>query len=286
MEKDPKAELKQLKETYLESERVHDEEKDCLLRVIHTFGTVVGMHEEMAEELRVLERLIRPDQALPLDPIETELGRLKDKILAMETRNLAPPSPPDEVDDLTNRLRASCRMIRRIMDALTEDFYPLPNDLAGEARDIDIDCGKNPAQEEMERATKAFTVFIEKLRIRISEDFRHINSAFLALLDQVKELEKTLTREFGGQESLKEIEYFEMKINTEMVSIADSFHLHRTIEDIRNTVTKKIDNIKRFSEITGRAILDDVTHTRTIKRHDGTTARLRLCSCLRQVLLS
>lgn len=245
-DEDSNAELKRLKASFLETEQIHQEERDCLLKVINTFGTVVAMREEMGDELRTIKALVGTDQSLPHDLIEAELGKLKDKIIAIETES--PPTRDDleEVLELKARLIASYRLMRKIMDALTEDFYPLSAEMAAEARVIDVNCRDDLGEAEMENAATAFLTFIEKLRIRILEDFRSINNAFLLLLDQIKELESTLTREFVGEDHIKEIEYFEMKVHAEMGSIADSFNIHRTIDEIKSTVTEKIENIKRL----------------------------------------
>jgi len=86
--------------------------------------------------------------------------------------------------------------------------------------------------------------FIEGLKAKISEDFKYINETFLTLLEHVKELEKTLRSEFGEKGRLKEIESFEIKVNTEVGSIVNSFNLYRTINEIKGAVVEKIKNIK------------------------------------------
>ena len=68
----------------------------------------------------------------------------------------------------------------------------------------------------------------------------------MLLLNNVKGLEQTLTREYGGDERIKEIEYFEMKMSDEASSILNSFNIHRSIDEIKSTVIGKIENIKRL----------------------------------------
>jgi diguanylate cyclase (GGDEF)-like protein len=246
MDMDSKEELKRLKNTILETGQIHQEERGCLLRIINTFGTVVAMHEEMAEELKTLKALANTDQTLPRALIEAELGKLKNKIIAGDSE----PGPlrvsPEELLDLKERFMSLCRMMRQVMDALLEGFYPLSDEMAAEARAIDINCRDDVERVELEDAAKALMGFIERLKIRISEDFRQINRAFLLLLDQVKELEKTLSKDFGGEDNLKKIEHFEANVHTEVASIIDSFDIHRTIHEIKSTVIKKITNIKRL----------------------------------------
>lgn len=246
MEKDPKTELKRLKKVYLEAEHIHQEEKDCLLRIISTFGTVVAMHEEMQEDLETVRELLAQGDVLPRDLIETELGRLKSKIIALESEPASPPEGMEQVLELKERITSSYRVLRKIMDALLEDFYPLTPPMAEEARAIDIDGSSEAGQAEFDKASGALLVFIEKLKTKISEDFRSITNAFMDLLDHVKGLEESLSRDIGGEERLKELEFFEMNVNREMGSIVNSFNIHRTIDEIKSTVIEKITNIKRL----------------------------------------
>jgi diguanylate cyclase (GGDEF)-like protein len=109
---------------------------------------------------------------------------------------------------------------------------------------IDIDCGKENVQMDLEGASNEFLSYIRLLKNKISEDFRYINNTFLTLLNHVKELEKTLTAEFGQEVRLKDIERFETKVNTEVGSIADSFNIYDTIDEIKSAVVEKLTKIK------------------------------------------
>ena len=246
MSRDPKAELKRLKQEYLETERIHQEERDCLLRVVKTFGTVLAMHEEMAPELEILNRMVDTESTMPIDLIDVELGKLKDKIIAAESEQETDAVAPDLVGILEQRLMEACRTVRKIMNAILEDFYPLTDELAEMASGINFTCKDGVEPEAFEKATQAFLALVDTLKRRIGEDFRYINRAFIHLLDQVKDLEKAMSSEFGERESLKAIEYFEMKVNSEVGSIVESFNIHRTIDEIKSTVVEKIDNIKRL----------------------------------------
>ena len=62
----------------------------------------------------------------------------------------------------------------------------------------------------------------------------------------VKELEKTLTSEFGQELRLKEIKQFETNVNTQVGSIADSFNIHSTIDEIKSAVVEKLKKIKHL----------------------------------------
>ncbi|MBW1723036.1 MAG: GGDEF domain-containing protein [Deltaproteobacteria bacterium] len=246
MEKDYKGKFKRLKKEYLESERINQEEKECLLRVINTYGTVVAMHEEMAEELETLQKMLDIEKALPIDLIEVELGKLKDKIIAAESTEVRGAVDPAVVAELQAIVLEACRTLRNTMNALMEDFYPLTEELARRATAIDIKCTDEMEKSEFVRTGRAFLEFVDGLKQKVSEDIKYITHAFVTLLDHVKDLEKALSREFGVEQNLKRIEYFEMQVNSEVGSIVDSFNIYRTIDEIKTTVISKIKNIKRL----------------------------------------
>jgi diguanylate cyclase (GGDEF)-like protein len=66
------------------------------------------------------------------------------------------------------------------------------------------------------------------------------------LLGHVKELENTLTKELGSDEKIKEIERFEIKVNNQVGSIAESFNIHTTIDEIKGAVIEKLTKIKQL----------------------------------------
>ena len=242
MNMDIRAELKQLKREYLEAERDYSDEKKCLLKVINTFGSVVAMHSELEEELGAVKKMVNAEKELPLNLIEKEIGKLRGKIFSKEIEK----GSDGGAKELKERLLGSCRVIKKVMAALLDDFYPITGDLKEKADSIDVDCHEEMAQSDLQEASGAFLSFIMRLKEKIYEDFRYISRTFLMFLDQVKGLEKTLTNEFGSDVRLKKIEYFEMEVNGEVGSIVDSFNIHDTISEIKNTVIEKITNIKRL----------------------------------------
>jgi diguanylate cyclase (GGDEF)-like protein len=125
----------------------------------------------------------------------------------------------------------------------------MPKELEEKSRGIQLDCRGEIARIEIKGPTDAFLKFIEELKSRISEDFRYINQTFLLLLDQIKELEKTFADEFGGENTVKEIENFEMTINREMGSITDSFNIYKTINEVKSVVIEKLKKIKSLVSI-------------------------------------
>lgn len=244
MDNTKEAELERLKKEYLLTEQLRQDEKKSLSNVIHTLGRVVGVHDELSEEFDTLKRLIDPDRELPLVQIEHQVETLKNKIFTQETKQVF--DDRNKLDELNDSLLESCRIIKRIVVALVDDFYPTTGELKAKADSIDINCQEETAQMDLEGPATAFLSYIRGLKSKISEDFRYINNTFLTLLDHVKELEKTLTSEFGQDVRLKEIEQFETKVNTEVGSIANSFNIHTTIDEIKSAVVGKLEKIKHL----------------------------------------
>lgn len=246
MKKEQKGHLRSVRKEYLELERASRAERDCLQRVIHAYGPVVAIRPELSPEVEELRSLIDTEGALPLEALEATLSTIRDKILTLEKSFELSANGDEAPIDLRDRLMASCRTIRQIMLPLLDDFYPLTKELEDEAESVSLDCREPPSVEMLAHVTDGYLAFVSHLRSHISHDFEFINKTFLSLLDQVKELEQSLTSEFGGEERQKEIEYFEMKVNSEMGSIVQSFDIHATVKEIKSTVMEKISNMKRL----------------------------------------
>jgi diguanylate cyclase len=246
VEKERKDDLKAIREEYLALEQTGRAERDFLQTVIHTYGSVVAMHPELAGEVDTLRGLMVGQAALPMEAMEGELKKIKDKILTLEEAFVRGEEGDDTWINLRDLVMASCRAIRKIMLPLLEEFYPLTAELEEEAQGVDLDCQELPSADRLDHATAAYLVFASHLKSHISHDFEFINRTFLGLLEQVKELENSLASEFGAKERLKEIEYFEMKVNSEIGSIVRSFDVYATVKEWQNTVMEKMENIKRL----------------------------------------
>jgi diguanylate cyclase len=117
--------------------------------------------------------------------------------------------------------------------------------LEAKASAIQINCKDDPEKIQFEKASSALLDFSKDLRGKIESDFKYISGTFLSLLKHVKELERSFAGEFGGEKQVKEVEYFEMKINEDVSSILRSFDVYSTIGEIKSAVLNKIENIKR-----------------------------------------
>ena len=246
MEKDQSAEIERLKQDFYKSEQENNKEKECLLKIINSFGMVMATHEEFAEEFQAIKKSVNTDKALPVDLIEKEIGKLRSKVFTMETSRGFDEEGIVQLDGLKESLLGVCRIVKRITVALLDDFYPLSSELKATADSIQIDCHADITQAELEDATVDFLSFIKNLKVKIAEDFRYINNTLLALLDHVKKLEKDLTSEFDEDVRQKEIEQFEITIHDKVGSIVDSFNIHATIEEIKSAVVEKLTKIKNI----------------------------------------
>jgi diguanylate cyclase len=239
-------ELKRLKKDYLELDRLHQEEKELLIRVVRALGSAAAADPELNEAVEAMEAELVPDEPLDQDRLERTLDRFKNGLRAGAEASSSRPAEGSPASDLlAERLFEACRILRKVMIALLEDFYPLSPDLSARAGEIHLDCAEPGAEMDLEGPAERFLAFLDGLKETITGDFREIGSTLFTLLDQVKELEASFVEEYGSQgERLKEIEYFEMKVNTEVGSIVESFDVHTTVSEIRKTVTRKIENLK------------------------------------------
>jgi len=242
MEKDLKNELSRLKREYIDFERTVQEERESLAKIINTLCYFAAREETLSEDIEAVKSLVNSSETLDPERAEEIVSLLKDKILAGERRAAKEPGEHEMEHGGEQALKA-CRAIRRIMVVLLEGFYPLSRELEARAAGIHVDCS---ALEDLnlEEQASGLLDFLERLKKKISSDFEYINDAFLVLLEKLKDVEKMLHAQFGGEEYDRKVEYFEMKINGEVNSIVTSFDVHTTVDEIKKVVIKKIQNIK------------------------------------------
>ncbi len=247
MEKGPGyEEIGRLKAEFRRIEQAHQHERECLQRVISTFGIVVGMHGDMVEEYQAIMGLLDRPGEIPKDKIDAKIGELRSKIFARETRSMPSEVTPEQLVELREGLFTACKTIKRIMVNLLDGFYPLPDELRAHADAIRLDCNAEPLGTEIEKAAVPFLDYIRELKAKVREDFGYVNRTLLTFLGQIKDLERSLAGEFGGEISIKEIERFERRVNNEMGSIVESLNIHATISEIRTAVMEKLSNIKQL----------------------------------------
>lgn len=249
MTKDLEESLKNLKDDYLRMERVYQDERESLVKLVNTLGTALTAHGELRDEFQAVKEIVSTDDPLPIDQLEGAINNLKDSILAYENIKKGDDDAADPMAELRKILIDSCRILKIIINEILEDFYPVPKELKEKADSIEINCYEEIKGEQLKETSDKFMSYIGGLRSRIQGDFRYVNKTFIQLLKQVKELESAFSEEFGKDDHIKEIEYFEMKINEETITILDSFNIHTTINEIKSTVLGKLENIKKIVSI-------------------------------------
>lgn len=238
---DSNAEVKKLKQEFLEMERANREERESLARVINVLGTAVATQLEMAGEWEALRKQVQTEGPLALDLIDEGLKNIKDRILEKERGS---EGTLKELENLRERLQEARRVIRRMMLSLMDDFYPLTGEMKSKA--LSVEAGLSDESTGSKKVVDEYQEFIKSLRSKIQEDFRYVNSEFLSLLNHVKGLEKTLANDFGGEEYVRKVDFFEMKVNEEVGTIVNSFDLYSTVSEIKGAVVAKIENIKKM----------------------------------------
>jgi diguanylate cyclase (GGDEF)-like protein len=262
MEKDLVAEVKKLKKEYLDSERAHQDEKECLLKVISALGPLVNQPDLEKPYLQIKD-LVQIDKPLELERIETELAKIKKKLVVQKAGE-GETGQGDHLELLQKRLMEVCRSLRKVMIVLLEEFYPMSNAMLKRAAGIEVNCPEDIENLLVAEPTDAFLDFLKELRARISEDFKQVNRLLLLFMNQVKELEETFRKEFGHEENIKRIEYFEMKINDEMGSISNSFNLFKNIDELKNTI---MDKIKAIKQLVSKKKEEDLLKTQLVQEN-------------------
>ncbi|MFZ0448747.1 MAG: GGDEF domain-containing protein [Desulfatiglandaceae bacterium] len=244
MGKDLKKDIARLKKEYIDLEGAFQDERECLSRVINALCILAARDEDLREEIRIIKAMSNSSERLPIEKMDGVTSRLKDQIIAKETESASEGGEQREPADAEKDLIEACMAMKRVMVVLLEGFYPLTRRLETRASTIHLDC-KAFEIDRFKQEAEGLLDFLDGLKEKISMDFRYIDSAFLTLLEKVKDLEKTLAGQFGGEEPIRKIEYYDMKINGEMSAIVTSFDLHASIDEIKNTVIRKIQNIKQ-----------------------------------------
>lgn len=245
MAKEKRDEVKELKRDLFDLMEARRDERELILKFINSISVLASEHDEISDEIRRVKSMITPDGELALDEIEEGIRNLKEKLLEKEKAG-----ETDEASDilkgLSERLIESCRILKRVMAAILDDFYPLSDEMKMVADGITIDCKGDVNSIVLKKPSDDLLEFIDRIKIKISEDFNDTHRVFFTLLEQIKELEESLVKEFGNKENLKQIEYFEMNINREVGSIAESFNSFTNIQEIKDIVIEKLKKIKNL----------------------------------------
>ena len=225
------------------------EEKQCLMRVISTYGMLAESIPEHTKEINHIKPLLKQESPLPLNSIEKSIKRLRKEILAKElagTTSLSLGDEQGETDALTTQITEILRMLRRVIYFFLEGFYPLEESLEKKASTIHIDVNSDVAMNVIGQQVEAFTEYSVALKQKIFSDFMAVNETFLDLLKQVQMIEKITQDEFNTDVRVKAFQNFEDTIGEEMGAITRAFEFKQNIHELKTAVFKKLGNIKKI----------------------------------------
>ncbi len=265
MAEDKFDEIRQLKKNYINLAEIHREERDALLKVINALSLLAPAKPEIEKEIRSLKAMISTDGDLPTSDLEDTTRAIKDLVVNKK----GGASEEEMIEQLEARLLEACRIIKRIMASILDDFYPVTDDIKKAAEGINIDCQGDVSSINIREPAEKFLNIIDMIKAKISRDLGDTNTVFFNLLGQVKDLEESLYKEFGGESQLREMENFETNIEQQIGSISESFNLYKTVNEIRNAVALKL---KKISELVSLKKKDE---TRKAQEARNSIARLK-----------
>lgn len=225
------------------------EERQCLLRVISTYGMLAESFPEHANEVNHIKPLLQHEAPIPLESIEKSIKILRKQILAKELAGGIPLTLADtqaETEALTLQITEILRMLRRVIYFFLEDFYPLEEGLEKKASTIRIEVNADVAVDMIGQQVEAFTDYSVALKQKIFSDFLAVNETFLDLLKQVQMIEKITQNAFNTDDRVKEFQNFEDTIGEEMGAITRAFEFKKNIDELKTAVFKKLGNIKQI----------------------------------------
>jgi len=262
MAEDKFDEIRQLKKNYFNLAEIHKEERDALVKAINALSLLAPVKAGMEKEIKALRETISIDGDLPVPEIEEMTRGIKDRIVNKADIYGAESLDEEMVGRLEDRLIESCRIIKRIMNSILDDFYPVTEDIKKVADNIKIDCQGDISGINLKEPADKLLNLIDMIKIKISQDMGDTNNVFFNLLGQVKELEDSLYKEFGGENQIQKIESFETDIDSQIGSIAESFTIFKTINEIRDAVVLKL---KKISEIVSIKKKEEVRKAETAR---------------------
>ncbi len=243
---DVKKEFLKIKQDFFDLIESRKEERELMVEVINSLN-LLTTDEDISDKISQIKDEIVPEGEISFEGIKSRSREIKDLLIAKE--RVSGEKELNELDLLTEKFIESCRIVKRIMAAILEDFYPMSDDMQKTADSIRIECKGDPAEIEIKKPSGALLEYIKKIKITIATDFDQINGTFLNLLGQVRELEKSLAADFGSETNIKEMEIFESDINQQVGSIAESFNSYTTINELREVVVGKLKKIKDLISI-------------------------------------
>jgi diguanylate cyclase (GGDEF)-like protein len=229
----------------------HEKEKQCLLRVIHTYGLLVETIPDFADDVKEIKSLLQQAPEDQCDDIGKKINQLRNRIFSRELS--APPGDPAGKGPgadgrLRQRVTEMVRMLRRVTDFFLENFYPVEGTLEQKARSIRIDLDPHVPDEEIDGQVTAFLEYSQALKQKILLDFSSVNAGFQDLLTQVSQLESVISTEFNAEDKEKRFQSFENSIGREMGAISEAFALKKNFNELKTAVISRLKTIREIVE--------------------------------------
>ena len=229
----------------------HEKEKECLLRVIHTYGLLVETIPDYEDDVKDIKSLLQQNPDDQCEDIGKKINQLRNRIFSRELAAL--PGDPAEREPasggrLRQRVMGTVRMLRRVTDFFLEDFYPVEGTLEQKARSIKIDLDPQVTEEEINAQVTAFLDYSRALKQKILFDFSSVNAGFQDLLTQVSQLESVISTEFDAEDKEKRFQSFENSIGREMGAISEAFALKKNFNEIKTAVISRLKTIREIIE--------------------------------------
>lgn len=229
----------------------HEKEKECLLRVINTYGLLVETFPEYADEVKEIKSLLRQNLDEHCEDIEKRINQFRNQIFSREVSapsEALPGKNPAADSGLRQRVTDTIRMLRRITDFFLENFYPLEGSLEQKARSIRIDLDPGVPEARIDDQVKAFLEYSRALKQKILYDFSSVNAGFQDLLTQVSELESVISTEFNAEDKEKRFQSFENSIGREMGAISEAFAIKKNFNELKSAVIARLKTIRQIVE--------------------------------------
>jgi len=125
-------EIRQLKKNYFNLAEIHREEREALLRLINALSLLAPAKAGIENEIQSLKAMISTDGDLSIPELEDTTKTIKDLIVNKK----AGAVEEEMVETLKARLIEACRIIKRIMASILDDFYPVTEDIKKAADSI------------------------------------------------------------------------------------------------------------------------------------------------------
>jgi hypothetical protein len=133
---DVKKELAQIKQDFINLIESRREERELMIEVINSLNLLATGQEDISDKIRQIKDGIIPEGEISLDVIKSRSREIKDLLIARE--RVSGDKELNEIELLTEKFIESCRIMKKIMAAILEDFYPMTDEMQKVADSIKV----------------------------------------------------------------------------------------------------------------------------------------------------